>query len=51
MYAIRSYYASQAYLNIGLAGAAIWGATNEEGLRASTRALEIAEKLEDEGAL
>ncbi len=40
--------ASQASLNIGLAGAAIWGATNEEGLRASSRALEIAEKLDNE---
>ncbi|MFQ5458261.1 MAG: hypothetical protein ACE5FC_07410, partial [Myxococcota bacterium] len=40
--------ASQAYLNIGLASAAIWGMQNEDGMRASARALEIAEKLGDD---
>jgi class 3 adenylate cyclase len=39
---------AQAYLYIGLAGAAIWGMRNEEGLRASSRALEIADELGSE---
>jgi class 3 adenylate cyclase len=36
---------SLGYLYLGLAGAAIWGVHEQEGLAASTRAMEVAERL------
>ncbi|MGH7896061.1 MAG: serine/threonine-protein kinase PknK, partial [Candidatus Binatia bacterium] len=39
---------ARGYLYIGFASAAVWGVRNEEGLVASRRAMEIAERLGDE---
>src|SRR5439155_9769180 len=39
----------QAYLYIGIATAALWSVSTEEGLAASRRAMEIADRLRSEG--
>ncbi len=39
---------AQAYLYIGIASAAVWGMRTEEGLAASRRAMEIADRLKSE---